>query len=388
MTEREYDELLKGRNTDVAEMMKALRGIPRAQRHDGLSRDDGQPPDGAAPRAQADRLALSPLRPDCLALSEDRARWGVREGDLRNEIIWKRTSDAQRQQDVRAASHDIILLLHEGTNEYYLEHSSARSISRRLSASKYRYDAQRWSRAVSPRQHDEPESAPNLMYEWQGLRPYPNGGRFDGRAMEQLDSEGDVSIPTKDPMDYEESAIETLSWTRRRAALWQPFGTTFRRSTRRLRNASATRHKSRSRCWSASFTASSNEGDVVLDPFCGCGTAVRRGAETQAQMDRHRHHPPRDLADRKAAERPLQRPAAKFEVHGHAERPGGGARSGEPRQVSIPVVGGLAGGSAAVPGQKERRGHGHRRHKILPRPRPQRSAQDRRQREGRRDQAG
>ena len=37
---------------------------------------------------------------------------------------------------------------------------------------------------------------------------------------------------------------------------------------------SATPHRSRKRCWSGSSRASSNPGDVVLDPFCGCGTAV------------------------------------------------------------------------------------------------------------------
>ena len=36
--------------------------------------------------------------------------------------------------------------------------------------------------------------------------------------------------------------------------------------------------------------ASSNEGDVVLDPFCGCGTAVA-APDTEAAMDRHRRDP-------------------------------------------------------------------------------------------------
>ena len=33
--------------------------------------------------------------------------------------------------------------------------------------------------------------------------------------------------------------------------------------------------------------ASSNEGDVVLDPFCGCGTAVAAAQGPQSTLDRH-----------------------------------------------------------------------------------------------------
>ena len=40
------------------------------------------------------------------------------------------------------------------------------------------------------------------------------------------------------------------------------------------RNASVIRHRSRSRCWNESFASSSNENDIVLDAFCGCGTAL------------------------------------------------------------------------------------------------------------------
>ncbi len=46
--------------------------------------------------------------------------------------------------------------------------------------------------------------------------------------------------------------------------------------------------------------ASSNEGDVVLDPFCGWGTAVDAAQKLKAQMDRDRHHPSRGLVDREA----------------------------------------------------------------------------------------
>ena len=36
-------------------------------------------------------------------------------------------------------------------------------------------------------------------------------------------------------------------------------------------------------------SASSKEGDVILDPFCGCGDGDPRRAESQPSMDRHRY---------------------------------------------------------------------------------------------------
>ena len=41
-----------------------------------------------------------------------------------------------------------------------------------------------------------------------------------------------------------------------------------------LRNGSATRHKNRAALYERMIEASSNEGDLVMDPFAGCGTTI------------------------------------------------------------------------------------------------------------------
>ena len=33
--------------------------------------------------------------------------------------------------------------------------------------------------------------------------------------------------------------------------------------------------------------ASSNEGDIVLDPFCGCGTTITVAERLETALDRH-----------------------------------------------------------------------------------------------------
>ena len=57
---------------------RELSPVHRQQPDDGLSRNDGCPPKGTPPRPKADRLALSPLRPDRESLFEVAVRCNLR----------------------------------------------------------------------------------------------------------------------------------------------------------------------------------------------------------------------------------------------------------------------------------------------------------------------
>jgi hypothetical protein len=61
--------------------------------------------------------------------------------------------------------------------------------------------------------------------------------------------------------------------------------------------------------------ASSNPGDVVLDPFCGCGTTVCASQKLGRAWIGNRHHPPGHRADARAAGR-LFGGQAQYEVVG------------------------------------------------------------------------
>ncbi len=50
-----------------------------------------------------------------------------------------------------------------------------------------------------------------------------------------------------------------------------------------------------------------DEGDVVLDPFCGCGTTIAVAQRLKRQVDRHRHHPPCGRTDQTPPPRRLRR---------------------------------------------------------------------------------
>jgi site-specific DNA-methyltransferase (adenine-specific) len=53
--------------------------------------------------------------------------------------------------------------------------------------------------------------------------------------------------------------------------------------------------------------ASSNEGDMVLDPFCGCGHHHSRGRKAAPPVGRDRHHPTCHIVDRDTASQRLPR---------------------------------------------------------------------------------
>ena len=57
------------------------------------------------------------------------------------------------------------------------------------------------------------------------------------------------------------------------------------------------------------IAASSKEGDVVLDPFCGCGTAIAAAEKLKRQLDWCRHHPPGRRPHEEPAQDGLQHPA-------------------------------------------------------------------------------
>ena len=100
--------------------------------------------------------------------------------------------------------------------------------------------------------------------------------------------------------------------------------------------------------------ASSNEGDVVLDPFCGVRHGGGRRGEAEAQVDGHRRHAPGCRPDEVPSQdrlrhRARQRLRGRRRAGGRRRRP----RPGGAGQVPVPVLGhvpagGVPPGSRAV----------------------------------------
>jgi hypothetical protein len=109
-----------------------------------------------------------------------------------------------------------------------------------------------------------------MMYEWKGYPSPPRGWRYSRETMKRLDEDGRVWYPgdkTKRPrlkryLDEMPGNLFTNIWTD-----INPINS---QAAERLGYPTQKPEALLERI----IKASSNEGDTVLDPFCGCGTAI------------------------------------------------------------------------------------------------------------------
>jgi hypothetical protein len=157
-------------------------------------------------------------------------------------------------------------------------------------------------------------------------------------------------------------------------------------------NGSATRHRSRWPFSRAHRDRQLEPGDVVMDPFCGCGTAIVAAEKLGRTVDRHRRHAPRHQPHPGQAEAGLRpRERCRLRPRRHTQGPGGRQvplQPGQRRPLPVPVLGHRPARGPGPRSRSERQGEEGRRHRdrreaLLPHPR-RRAPRDRRhQRQGR-----
>lgn len=188
--------------------------------------------------------------------------------NFRNEIVWKRTSahgDAARRT---ASVHDVLLLFSKTDDAtwnrlyepYDDEYISTHFVHQDPDGRRFRrVDL----RSPSPR--------PNLTYDYKGYKPHPNGWAVSREKMEQLDAEGRLFFPKKGEtgrirrkLYLDESLGAPIT------DVWTDIKPIFAVGAERLGYPTQKPLALLERI----ISASSNPDDIVLDPFCGCGTAV------------------------------------------------------------------------------------------------------------------
>jgi DNA modification methylase len=185
---------------------------------------------------------------------------------FRSEITWKRSAahnDAKRWSPVA----DTILYYGKSDavtwNAVHLPHDPA------YVADKYRH-ADADGRRFHLDNMTSPNPRPNMMYEWKGHASPAMGWRYSRETMERLDAEGRIWYPgdkAKRPrlkryLDEQEGVLATNVWTDIppiNSQAQERLGYPTQKPLALLERI---------------LLASSNPGDVVLDPFCGCGTTI------------------------------------------------------------------------------------------------------------------
>ncbi|PYJ61328.1 MAG: site-specific DNA-methyltransferase [Verrucomicrobia bacterium] len=183
-----------------------------------------------------------------------------------NEIIWKRTgarSDAKRWNQL----HDTILVYTKSGD--YTWSPQFEEYSEDYIATKYRYqDKDR--RLYRLDNMTSPNPRPNMMYEWKGFPCPPKGWRYSRETMAELDAQGRIHYPddkTKRPQL--KRYLDEMHGIPM-GSVWTDIDPINSQALERLGYPTQKPLALLERI----VKASSKENDIVLDAFCGCGTAL------------------------------------------------------------------------------------------------------------------
>ncbi len=184
-----------------------------------------------------------------------------------SEVIWKRTnthSDAKRWSPV---SDTLLYYVKGGSptwNPVYSAHDKD------YLATKYRNkDAN--GRIYRLDNMTSPKPRPNMTYEWKGFPPPALGWRYSRETMAKLDAEGRIWYPaSKDKRPQLKRYLDEMPGVLT-GNVWTDIPPINSQAQERLGYPTQKPEALLERI----IKASSNEGDLVLDPFCGCGTTVQ-----------------------------------------------------------------------------------------------------------------
>jgi adenine specific DNA methylase Mod len=127
-------------------------------------------------------------------------------------------------------------------------------------------DGRRWRRSDLR----SPHARPNLIYEYKGWKPHPNGWAVSKELMEKLDREGRLHFPKKTDGRIQLRRYLDEMPCQPCTNSWDDIPPIHALTAERLGYPTQKPEALLERI----IKSSSNKGDLVLDPFCGCGTAV------------------------------------------------------------------------------------------------------------------
>ncbi len=265
--EREYLELVRQPNTELSELIQALRKflketdmmaylVMMANRLLELHRV--LKPTGSL------YLHCDPTASHYLKIVLD----GVfDQNNFISEIIWQRTAAKGDVRKKFGSVHDVIFVYIKGKNYIFNVLYAAQD---REYQSRFKYDDGDGRGPYQSAPLDSPNPRPNLTYEYKGYPSPHKGWRVSKKVMELLDREGRLIFPTDDNGRIRRKVYLVDQGGPKVSDVWVDIPPLQGSAQERLGYSTQKPLALLERI----IQASSNEGDTVLDPFCGCGTAV------------------------------------------------------------------------------------------------------------------
>ena len=192
--------------------------------------------------------------------------------NFRNDIIWKRTTTHSDSKTWSRVSDNILFYT---IGKTFTWNTPREPHSDEYRETKYRHDdgdgkIYRLDNMTSP------NPRPNMMYEWRGF-PFPlKGWRYSKETMARLDVEGRIWYPTNKDGSFDHSRRPQLKRYLSESPggvmgnIWTDISPVNSQAAERLGYPTQKPLALLDRI----IQASTNKGDVVFDPFCGCGTTI------------------------------------------------------------------------------------------------------------------
>ncbi|MGH7460566.1 MAG: DNA methyltransferase [Longimicrobiales bacterium] len=189
------------------------------------------------------------------------------QSNFRNEVIWKRTVSHNNVRNRWGDETDTLLFYTK--SDAYRFNLQYRPYSESYIESHYRQVDGR-GRRFTTRDLRNPGVRPNLRYEYKGYKPHPNGWAFTRAKMEEYDRQGLLYFPeNKNGRIRLKRYLDEMPGTPI-GSVWEDILPLNSQAAERLGYPTQKPKELLERI----IKASSNPGDVVLDPFCGCGTTI------------------------------------------------------------------------------------------------------------------
>ena len=196
--------------------------------------------------------------------------------NFRNEITWRRTTSHNNVSRNYGSITDTLLFYTK--SEAFTFHLQYAPYSVEHIAKIYKYVDEDGRRYCTSNIRN-PGVRPNLTYEYKGYQPHPNGWTFSRERMEQLDREGRLHFPkSKSGRIRLKLYLDEMPGTPI-VNVWDDVQFVQSHAKERLGYPTQKPLALLERI----IKASSNDGDLVLDPFCGCGTAIEAARKLNRQ---------------------------------------------------------------------------------------------------------
>lgn len=266
-SERTYQELVRGNNAKVADAVEAMRRLlgendllayltmmtPRlVELHRVLK------PTGAL------WLHCDPTASHYLKILLD-AIFGAE--NMVNEVIWQRTATKGDAQRKFGAVHDVLLVYAKGSGYTFTPVFAEKDDAY---TGRFALDDNDGRGPYRLAPLDSPNPRPNLTYEYKGYPPPTKGWRVSREVMEELDRDGRLAFPKSATGRIARKHYLSEQAGRKVADVWTDISPLQASSAERLGYPTQKPLALLERI----IESTSSPDAVVLDPFCGCGTAV------------------------------------------------------------------------------------------------------------------